>query len=223
MCIISSAQEKNIRVRYIKGLKKITDTTSRRPLMMKNLYYTLITNGKESLYYYKNGLKITGQEINKRFIKSGNDGGVFYKNIDKKEYVHQETFQDELYLINLKEKNWILTKEKQKINNYLCYKAVSQEIYFNEFTHKKMTTKYIAWYTPEISIPFGPNVFNGLPGLVIAGQIDGYYYFADKIEVNVGKKIITKPNKGILISEKEMKKKINELGKMLYKKYGRKQ
>lgn len=221
--LTSFAQENNIRVRYIKGLKKVTDTTSKKPSMLKDLYFTLIANGKESVFYYKKGMKITGQEINARFINADGGGGVFYKNIEKNEYLHQDSFQDDLYLINLKEKEWVLTKEKKEINNFLCYKAVSKEVYFDEFMHQERIVNYIAWFTPEISLPFGPTVFNGLPGLVIAAQVDGYYYYADKIEFNLEKTPVIKPQKGIKIHEEEIVKKINELGKKLYQKYHKRQ
>jgi GLPGLI family protein len=32
-------------------------------------------------------------------------------------------------------------------------------------TCKWFGNDYIAWYAPDIAVPFGPNIFYGLPGL----------------------------------------------------------
>lgn len=219
LCLTFNAQENNIRVRYIKGLKKVTDTTSTKPSMLKDLYYTLLSNGRESVFYYKEGMNITGQEINSRFIGAGGGDGIYYKNIINKKYLHQSVFFEEEYLVSLSEKIWVLTKEKKVVNNFLCYKAVSEEIYFSEIFRKEVLIKHVAWYTPEIPVPFGPSVFNGLPGLVIAAQVGGYYYYADKIEFNLKENPIIRPKEGTIISELELKKKIKVFEKKQYQKF----
>lgn len=215
----SLAQENNIRVRYIKGLKKVADTTNSKPSMLKDLYYTLITNGKESVFYYKEGMKISGQETNKRFIGAGGGDGIYYKNITNKKYLHQSDFLGNEYLVSLNEKVWVLTKEKKVVNNFLCYKAFSEQIYYSEIFRKEVLIKHVAWYTPEIPVPFGPTVFNGLPGLVIAAQVGGYYYYADKIEFNLKENPIIIPKKGTVISELELMKKIKEFEKKQFQKF----
>lgn len=53
--------------------------------------------------------------------------------------------------------NWKLTKEKKKIQNYLCTKATTQ------FRGRN----YEAWYAESIPIQNGPWKFCGLPGLII--------------------------------------------------------
>lgn len=215
----SFAQQNNIRVRYIKGLKKVADTTSSKPSMLKDIYYTLITNGKESVFYYKEGMKISGQETNNRFIGAGGGDGIYYKNITNKKYLHQSDFLGNEYLVSLNEKVWVLTKEKKVVNNFLCYKALSEQIYYSEIFRKEVLIKHVAWYTPEIPVPFGPTVFNGLPGLVIAAQVGGYYYYADKIEFNLKENPIIIPKKGTVISEFELMKKIKEFEKKQFQKF----
>lgn len=54
-------------------------------------------------------------------------------------------------------KNWILTKESKVINTINCKKA---EINFKG-------RNWIAWYSPEIPLPYGPYKFSGLPGLIV--------------------------------------------------------
>lgn len=71
----------------------------------------------------------------------------------------------ELYTLTPKatvlEKNnslsWELIEEQKAIGKLICYKAMCN------FRGRS----YIAWYSPEIPLPYGPWKFNGLPGLIL--------------------------------------------------------
>ena len=52
---------------------------------------------------------------------------------------------------------WILNKETKNIGNFICQKA----------TIKFRGRNYIAWFTNEIPVPFGPWKFQGLSGLIL--------------------------------------------------------
>lgn len=54
-------------------------------------------------------------------------------------------------------KNWKLVDETKIINTINCKKA--------EVTFKGRN--WIAWYSPEIPLPYGPYKFSGLPGLIV--------------------------------------------------------
>lgn len=54
-------------------------------------------------------------------------------------------------------KNWKLVDETKVINTINCKRA--------EITSKGRN--WIAWYSPEIPLPYGPYKFSGLPGLII--------------------------------------------------------
>ncbi|WP_413929210.1 GLPGLI family protein [Chryseobacterium sp. T20] len=54
-------------------------------------------------------------------------------------------------------KNWSLVDETKVINTIICKKA--------EVTFKGRN--WIAWYSPEIPLPYGPYKFSGLPGLIV--------------------------------------------------------
>ncbi|AZA78264.1 GLPGLI family protein [Chryseobacterium sp. G0186] len=54
-------------------------------------------------------------------------------------------------------KNWKLSNDTKMINTINCKKA--------EITFKGRN--WIAWYSPEIPLPYGPYKFSGLPGLII--------------------------------------------------------
>ncbi|PQA92019.1 hypothetical protein B0A69_16505 [Chryseobacterium shigense] len=65
-------------------------------------------------------------------------------------------------------KNWNLIDETKVINTFHCKKA--------EITFKGR--HWIAWYAPEIPLPYGPYKFSGLPGLIIEIKDDqGDYSF----------------------------------------------
>lgn len=53
--------------------------------------------------------------------------------------------------------NWELINETKNISNWVCKKA---SVYFKG-------RKWIAWYSPEIPLQYGPYKFSGLPGLIV--------------------------------------------------------
>jgi GLPGLI family protein len=69
---------------------------------------------------------------------------------------------------------WQLINEKKKIGTFECHKAIG------EFRGRQ----YIAWYTNEIPIPFGPWKLQGLPGLILEAYTpnEEIYFIARKIE-----------------------------------------
>lgn len=54
--------------------------------------------------------------------------------------------------------NWHLENKDTIINNLPCKKA----------TCRYAGRDYIAWYTEKISLPYGPYLFRGLPGLIVS-------------------------------------------------------
>lgn len=65
-------------------------------------------------------------------------------------------------------KDWKLLNESQTINTFSCKKA----------TLRYKGRDWVAWYAPEIPLPYGPYKFTGLPGLVIKMESeDGEFSF----------------------------------------------
>ncbi len=69
--------------------------------------------------------------------------------------------------------NWVLIKETKKLGGFECYKA----------TCRFRGRDYIAWYAPEIAVPYGPWKFQGLPGLILEVYTINkeIYFYAKKI------------------------------------------
>ena len=75
--------------------------------------------------------------------------------------------------------DWQLTKESKKINGFVCYKATRiPSPNSNEEVDKSFPI--IAWYTPEIPLPYGPFTYGGLPGLILELQREGITVFKAK-------------------------------------------
>lgn len=103
-------------------------------------------------------------------------------------------------------KSWTITNETKIIDNYLCYKA--------EFTKKykgyngEKSKKIIAWFAPSLPFHFGPNSYNGLPGLVLELIETGEKvktYFIKKIELKDQDIQIKFPLGKVLTEEEYMK------------------
>lgn len=62
--------------------------------------------------------------------------------------------------------SWEILEETKKINHYACQKA--------QLKHKGR--KWIAWFTKEIPLSFGPYVFEGLPGAILFMEDSGKNY-----------------------------------------------
>lgn len=108
----------------------------------------------------------------------------FGNNIVIKDTVYEETVYSEEKLIikKIKKSNWILTDESKIIDNFLCYKATTENIVINPvgiFKHP-----ITAWYCPEIPFSYGPIGYNGLPGLILELQTRGAVYGATKLTFN---------------------------------------
>lgn len=116
--------------------------------------------------------------------------------------------EDEYLIISPLNKNWVLTNESKKIDNYTCYKATTEYVVINprgEFHHP-----VIAWYCPEIPYQFGPAGYGGLPGLILELQERNIAFGAIKIELKSSQEKIILPTKGQRISNEEYQNLIAE-------------
>ena len=111
----------------------------------------------------------------------------WYQNRLTNEAIREQLIKGELFNVSFNRmKDWQLINETKIIENYVCYKAVRKEL--NKRVSVGNVKKYIiyeAWYTPDISIPYGPLGNGGLPGLIL--QLDKKNvarYTAKKIILN---------------------------------------
>lgn len=96
--------------------------------------------------------------------------------LTKKEMFFYDKIGDNMMLVKdvFHDFKWDITSETKKISGYTCTKATT-------FYRGR---KWIAWFTPDIPLSFGPWKLHGLPGLILkANDADNIYTFvAEKIE-----------------------------------------
>lgn len=132
---------------------------------------------------------------------------IYYKNIETKEKIFQsqKTGQTTNVQVKFDQYNWDITTEIKTISGYKCFKAATVIKDYDQLNKKEIILKRIAWFTPEIPASFGPEGFDGLPGLVLETSVNEKVRLqATKIEFNYKPDFkIEKPNCNNTISEKE--------------------
>lgn len=128
---------------------------------------------------------------------------IFY-DFKKNELTNQIMFMTRNFLVTdkIQKKAWKLSNKISKVLDYTCMSA--------ELKIKDKTIT--AWYTPEIPISAGPDEYSGLPGLVLAVQIDEEYaYVATSVELNTpSSSQLSKPTKGEKFDQKGFDKVVAE-------------
>lgn len=82
--------------------------------------------------------------------------------------------------------NWVFVNETKIIDGYICFKA-TKEIFYKRTNVK---SNNIAWYTPDIPVPYGPAGYGGLPGLILQLEIGTKVtYLVSKVILNPTKKV----------------------------------
>ena len=153
--IISKYQAQNLRFFYELEFKK--DSTSND---LKRDSYILDVTKKEQKFYNYEFLK------NDSIQKAKNSDYIFsYPNlairlIHRKNKSFESYFSEtpQYYFQKTSDKqNWNIESEKKKIGNYTVQKATTN------FGGRN----WVAWFTSEIPLNFGPYKFYGLPGLIL--------------------------------------------------------
>lgn len=177
-------------------------------MMAKMLIFNLDFNENESLFYLSKSLipEIENQE-RKKYVT-----GMFY-GYDKI-YVNRakDELVEQLYyyfgtLLKVRKAGfikWNLTNETKEIGGYKCYKATYT--YIQKWRGREFPWKVVAWYSPEIPLPYGPIRYSGLPGLILELTEKETGFVVDKINFMEEKVIIKRPNKGELLKDVEIDK-----------------
>ena len=195
-----SSQENHVSSEYIKqALKKL-----------ENQEYLLSFDKNLSLYKKIESLSVDDNPIVDAITQSiAEFSGEVYFDKRNQKIVHKKEFAGAVYLISKNIINWNLTKDTLKIDNYTCYKATTTRTIKNpEGEHLISIT---AWYSPKIPLPFGPDGYGGLPGLIVQLENNGTITTLKKIEFLEDDSIkIIEPNNGKKLTEKEFEHIVNE-------------
>jgi GLPGLI family protein len=148
---------------------------------LANRQYKLAFNNTEAIYIEVKALAINESPVIEAFVKGLSEfyGEVYFNQL-KKSLIIKKEFSGSTFLIEKNQINWVLAKDTIKIDDYVCYKPTTTRIIENsEGRHKLEIT---AWYAPEISLPYGPDGYGGLPGLILQLNNNGTITALKKLE-----------------------------------------
>jgi len=139
----------------------------------------------------------------------------FYADLTSNKTMEQRDFMSRIFLIenSIDASGWKITGNQKLILGYPCQEAVQV----------KDSTTAIAWFTSSIPVPAGPGNYLGLPGLVLAVDIDNgdRTIMATSFEPGaIGKDILVKPKGGKKVSPEEYDRIVAEKRKEMQEQYG---
>lgn len=132
-----------------------------------NMQFALIFNNKKSLFHIVDKLSVDNREEAKYSIPILNGISAafpIYIDLASQSFFKKIELGGANHLIRtpLDMIHWDITDDVKTMDNYILKKAKS--IHTQENGTKLEIT---AWFCPEIAVPFGPAVYNGLPGLIM--------------------------------------------------------
>lgn len=166
----------------------IADMKKRIPQFAVN-YFDLYFNEDKSLF--KPGRENTDQR-GENWLQSPANENVIFTNLKTGTYTSQKNIFGTLFLINdsTRAVEWRITSETREIAGFECRKAVG----------KLLDSIYVvAFYTDQILATSGPELFSGLPGMILGLAIPrlNTTWFATKLEtIPVTDAMLAVPAKG---------------------------
>lgn len=193
--------------------------------------YILLFDQKQSNFKEQEKLgSPTSQSGGMRVMAFSGVASELYKNTIENRFTSKRDLFGKEFLVkdNLEKTDWVLTKETKKIGQYTCHKATSTRTVpgrrmidgsGNEKVGEPREVITIAWYTPEVPVSNGPDMYWGLPGLIMEVKDGNMVLICTKLILNTDKKeIIEEPAKGKVVTEAEydemMEAKMQEMQKM---------
>jgi GLPGLI family protein len=142
------------------------------------------------------------------FIGRKNITPMFYYN-NKGKLFFRENFLNNIMLVKETKKkwDWTLIDKTKKIGNFNCQKA----------TINFRGRKYIAWYSTEIPVNFGPWKFQGLPGLILElyDEDKAIHIIANSINISYDKKCLSPINEKDLENALSIKEYLDKREKLI--------
>ena len=117
---------------------------------------------------------------------------------------------DKFFISSKSNKDWQITNESKKIDNYTCYKATT--IYKVDNAEKVFYHPVVAWFCPELPYSYGPKGYGNLPGLILELQIRNSNFGVKSISKTKKIDLKLKTLKNIkILTEEEFDKKLDEI------------
>jgi Protein of unknown function (Porph_ging). len=169
--------------------------------------------------------EISGNGMQIRMVGPGQNDIVFH-DFPSARKVEQRDMMDKKFIVtdSIRKLNWKLTGETQTILGHVCQKAVAQRtgkrtqmtMDNGKMERKQVddTTNIVAWFTPDIPVPAGPEVQGQLPGLILLLDMNNgrMVYKALDIQTKADVASIKEPTKGKKVTPDEF---VKERDKMM--------
>lgn len=209
-----NAYSQNVKVEYSMEIKinQLSPELQQKVAadLKKPLYYTLENNRLESIYYLgkwdsrkDTSQTITSTQNNRRehttnITETRLSSTTIYKNFENNTILTRTEVDNKAYLTQaeVKEQPWKIEKETAVIAGMECRRATR--------TLERTGEEMEAWFAPEISVPDGPGVNYGLPGLILKVESSNNIIYATRVSYPEALNII-KP-RGELITRDELTK-----------------
>lgn len=190
--------------------------------MSKPSYYTLTLTSYESEFRAVEKVENDQPSDGGMVIKISAGQGITYKNLNEKLILKSTTSFNKDFLIadSIKNYDWKISRESKEILGYEVRKAEAIV---------DSTTNVVAWYTPKLTYKNGPDIYGGLPGLILEIEINSdspergkrkISYKTISLNVATDKKGIERPKKGKKITDTEFKAWTDEQREKMQEMYG---
>ena len=161
--------------------------------------YILEFNQDKSVFFEEEKIDIRG--------KSQNSENKLFKNFKKSHYTYKKDLLGKVFSIqdSIKTKKWRITDDIKTIGRYNCNKAI-----LNYKINDSTNIQIEAWFTTQIPITNGPDIYDGLPGLILQLNDGSYTYLCKKIELFNDDIEIKEPKGGKVVNQLEFDKVLRE-------------
>ena len=145
----------------------------------ENITFKLTFNANYSRFAVENVLQ---SDLNYKFFSLAKiitmTNNIYYQNLKTHQVIEEV---DGVYLAIDKKVKWTLRNGKKVINGYTCYKAVYSDHRISA-EGKNFTVEIVAWYCPEFPVSLSPDLYNGLPGIVLELNNGNVVFVAKEIK-----------------------------------------
>jgi GLPGLI family protein len=131
-------------------------------------------------------------------FSGGSTNDQTYKNYSTETITQQRELGPKIYIIEdtLKKQNWKLEEDAKTIKGFPCKKAT---------TRNRDGNNVVAWYAEDIQSSSGPDLFGGLPGLILELNINDAEIVYTALEIvtkDFDKAVVKVPSDGKKITRK---------------------
>lgn len=163
-----------------------------------DLIFILKFNSEESVFNLESQMASDSSPLIVSYAENVITKGTYYYNRKQDILLRKSKVHSKNNLIKSQPSliKWELNTKTKKIDGYNCYNATREK----KIRNKTGTYEFLieAWYTPQIPVPYGPNEFNGLPGLILELKDTHNTFYVKNIKLGMKQKIIAPTAKNMM-------------------------